>query len=538
MEPSIAKFALLFYLLIRVVSSLGQSPTITFSSSPGTIFLGDGSASVRILQDPFDWSGVQRAAANLVIDFGKVTGRNATLNLSRDLDRDLVRLNSSTPPLLAQRQNVPIGGTIVVGTIGKNAIVDALIKAGKLDVSGVINEWESYVSQVVVDPSLGNQPALVIAGSDKRGTIYGIYNIAEQIGVSPWYFWADVPAKQHLSIYAIETRAVRGPPSVKYRGIFINNEAPALTKWVNSRFNKSQHGSAFVSGFYQPVFELLLRLKANTLWPAMWDSMFNVDDPENQRLADDFGIVMGTSHTEPFMRSTKEWSTFGNGNWSWQINKEKIIPFLREGARRAKQYENIFTVGMRGYHDTPLSETIETTLLQDIVTTQRQILKEENMADVEQVWCLYKEVQGYYEAGLKVPDDVTLLWSDDNWGNIRRLPTDSEQSRKGGAGVYYHFDYVGEPRSYKWVSTLYDFGRHCSYSTDQHRFSAKDMAANEHGLRKKCKQNMDRQCWRPQRLGEWHWIRTPRGRQLNSPGTPHESFSRSCLQYLQLVRRS
>jgi hypothetical protein len=456
MANSITRLAVLLLPVIPVVLGLG-SPTITFSSGPGTVFLGDVNTSVQILTDRSEWAGVERAVRDLSIDFGQVTGRTAVVGKSDGVGRATFKLNSTTPAVLSKRDDVPLGGIILVGTIGRSAAIDGLIESGKLNVSTITNKWESYISQLVTDSSVGGQQLLVIAGSDKRGTIYGIYDISDQIGVSPWYFWADVPPKRHESIYALNTQRVRGPPSVKYRGIFLNDEAPALTNWASSRYRKSKYGSPFVTDFYKPVFELLLRLKANTLWPAMWSSMFNIDDEENHRLADEYGIVMGTSHTEPFMRATKEWSTFGSGNWSWQTNKDNIIPFLREGARRAKKYESIFTIGMRGYHDTPLSATVDTAVLEDIVATQQQILQEENMADVEQVWCLYKEVQSYYEAGMKVPDNVTLLWTDDNWGNIRRLPTDSERGRKGGAGVYYHFDYVGEPRSYKWVSCVLTF---------------------------------------------------------------------------------
>jgi hypothetical protein len=326
-------------------------------------------------------------------------------------------------------------GVIIAGTIGKSALIDKLVQQGKISSNQGL--WETYSSQVVLQPISGINSALVIAGSDKRGTIYGLYDISEQIGVSPWYYWADVQAKQHSSIYALPTSAVRGPPSVKYRGIFLNDEAPALTGFVNAKYPRGKYGPGYNADFYATVFELLLRLKANTLWPTMWDSMFNVDDERNQPLADEYGVVMGTSHTEPMMRSTKEWSTFGKGAWKWSSNKESIKSFLAEGARRAKPYESIFTLGMRGSGDTAMSPNIEKETLEDIVKMQREILKSENITDVEQVWCLYKEVAGYYDAGMSVPDDVTLLWSDDNWGNIRRLPIVKENERKGGSGVYY-----------------------------------------------------------------------------------------------------
>lgn len=299
-----------------------------------------------------------------------------------------------------------------------------------------------------------------VAGADKRGTIFGLYSISEQIGVSPWYFWADSAPEQHSSIYAQDITVVQKSPSVKYRGIFLNDEAPALTGYINAKFPDSPWGPGYNAEFYATVFELLLRLRSNYLWPAMWNSMFNVDDPRNQPLADEYGIVMGTSHTEPMMRSTKEWSEFGNGTWSWETNNATIYPFFVEGAERSAPYESVITMGMRGYHDTPIGPTNDIALLEAIVEAQSEILAniwgEEAASDsdvVPQMWCLYKEVQGYIDAGMQIPEHITLLWADDNFGNIRRLPQGNETERSGGAGVYYHFDYVGDPRSYKWINT-------------------------------------------------------------------------------------
>lgn len=258
--------------------------------------------------------------------------------------------------------------------------------------------------------------------------------------MSPWYWWADVPSKQHDEIYALRSVKVQPSPSVKYRGFFINDEAPALTGWMNSRYKKSQYGSAFGADFYFHVNELLLRLRANYLWPAMWGSMFNVDDPRDQALADEMGIVMGTSHTEPMMRATNEQTTFMKGQWQWNVNNASMYPFMKEGAIRAKGYESLFTMGARGNHDTALNGDDAIDQLESIIANQREILNDVygNALDVPQMWCLYKEVQGYYdENGLTVPDDVTLLWVDDNFGNIRRLPVGNETSRSGGAGVYY-----------------------------------------------------------------------------------------------------
>src|SRR5690606_11291389 len=318
-----------------------------------------------------------------------------------------------------------------IGTVGHSALLDQLVKAGRIDVSEIEGKWEAHLNQVVDNPWPGIERALVIAGSDKRGTIYGIYELSEQIGVSPWYFWADVPVEQRDALYVQAGRRVQGEPAVKYRGIFINDEAPALTGWVYEKFG------AFDHTFYTHVFELILRLRGNYLWPAMWQPRaFNDDDPLNPKLADEYGIVMGTSHHEPLMRAHAEWNRYGEGPWDYSRNDEVLREFWRGGVERVKNYESIISLGMRGDGDEPMSEEANVALLERIVRDQREILQDvydRPLERVPQLWALYKEVQGYYERGMRVPDDVILLWCDDNWGNIRRLPTPEEQKRPGGA---------------------------------------------------------------------------------------------------------
>ncbi|KAM0720278.1 hypothetical protein Q7P37_004414 [Cladosporium fusiforme] len=445
--------------------AIGQKSTINFNSTG--LQLAEGGSSVQLYADGHDWPGVLRVVDDLAADFGLVTGTNGTVTLLGNGTSP--SLNTSTTFNVTGKtgfgssgsgKNNRKGGAIIAGTIGNSSIIDRLISEGKVDVSDVEGNWEAYVSTVVENPVQGVSRAVVIAGADKRGTIYGLYSISEQIGVSPWYFWADSPPQQHSSIHAQDVTVVQKTPSVRYRGIFLNDEAPALTGYVKAKFPDSPWGPGYNAEFYATVFELLLRLRANYLWPAMWNSMFNVDDPRTQPLADEYGIVMGTSHTEPMMRSTKEWSQFGNGTWSWETNNETIYPFFVEGAERAAPYESVVTMGMRGYHDTPIGPTNDIALLEAIVEAQTEILTDiwgtEAVRDPEivpQTWCLYKEVQGYIDAGMQVPDYITLLWADDNFGNIRRLPRGNETERSGGAGVYYHFDYVGDPRSYKWINT-------------------------------------------------------------------------------------
>jgi hypothetical protein len=344
----------------------------------------------------------------------------------------------------------PSPGAVIVGTLGHSALIDALVASGKFDAQGLRGKWESFLLQVVENPVPGVARALVIAGSDKRGTIYGVYELSEQIGVSPWYWWADVPVPHRGSLHVAPLRRIEAEPAVRYRGIFLNDEAPALAGWAKEKYGGFNHA------FYARLFELMLRLRANYLWPAMWDSAFNEDDPENPRLADEYGIVMGTSHHEPMLRAQQEWKRHGQGPWSFSDNADTLTRFWSEGIRRNRAYESIVTIGMRGDGDVPMSQESNISLLERIVGAQRGIIAREmngNPAQVPQLWALYKEVQEYFEKGMRVPDDVTLLWCDDNWGNIRRLPTAAERQRAGGAGIYYHFDFVGGPRSYKWLNT-------------------------------------------------------------------------------------
>jgi hypothetical protein len=385
-------------------------------------------AAAPLLVSSNDWPGVRRAAG--------------------DLQADIERVSEKKPALGTDIASA----AVIIGTVGRSEAIDGLIAAGKLDVGAIRGRWEAFLIETVENPIPGVSRALVIAGSDKRGTIYGIYELSEQIGVSPWYWWADVPVKKRAELHVAPGRHVDLGPVVKYRGIFLNDEAPALTGWTKEKFGGFNHK------FYGHVFELLLRLRANYLWPAMWrPQAFNADDPQNPALADEYGIVMGTSHHEPLMRAHDEWSRFGKGPWDYSKNDAVLREFWRGSVERTKNFENIQSLGMRGDGDEAMSAETNTALLERIVADQRKILTDvtgKKIEEIPQLWALYKEVQGYYEKGMRVPADVTLLWCDDNWGNIRRLPTPSERARSGGAGVYYHFDYVGGPRNYKWLNTI------------------------------------------------------------------------------------
>ena len=338
---------------------------------------------------------------------------------------------------------------ILVGTIGKNRWIDQLVKEGKIDVSDLKGQWERSLTQVVDNPFPGIEKALVLTGSDKRGTIYAMLNLSRAMGVSPWYWWADVPVDKHEAVYVKAGRYVTESPKVKYRGIFLNDEEPALGGWVRATFG------GFNSQFYSHVLELTLRLRGNFLWPAMWGKAFFDDDPENGVLADKLGIVMSTSHHEPMGRAQQEWHRYGSGPWNYNENKDVLSEFWRKGMERNKDWETIVTVGMRGDGDEAMEEGTNISLLEKIVKDQRITIRQvtgKKAEETPQVWALYKEVQDYYDKGMRVPDDITLLLCDDNWGNVRKLPDVNAPVRKGGYGMYYHVDYVGGPRSYRWIN--------------------------------------------------------------------------------------
>lgn len=375
-----------------------------------------------IVTDTDDDPAVLRAAAALRADFGRITGNLTT--------RD--------------QQALPV----LIGTIGQSRLIDQMVAAGRLDVSSVKGRWEHFVQAVVTRPAPGIARALVIAGADRRGTVFGTFDLSARIGVSPWYWWADVPVTRRAQLYVEAGHRIDGP-SVRYRGIFINDEEPALGSWARARFGGVN------ARFYERVFDLVLRLKGNMIWPAMWGKSLWQDDPATAALAQDMGIVLGTSHHEPMMRAHVEWQRGGGGAWDYRTNKLVLERFWRDGIARSAGQDRIVTVGMRGDGDEPMTQETAVSLLEQIVADQRRMIADVTRrppAETPQVWALYKEVQDYYDKGMRVPDDVTLLFSDDNWGNVRRLPS-PDAKRAGGYGVYYHFDYVGDPRNYKWINT-------------------------------------------------------------------------------------
>jgi hypothetical protein len=364
------------------------------------------------------------------------------------LQQDIEQVTGKKVPIVTEI-NQARKAVIIIGTLPQSAFLKQLVSQKKLKTTAVAGQWEASLVQTIRNPASGVDHALVIAGADRRGAAYGVFELSKQMGVSPWYWWADVPVTKRKELYINETIALTDAPKVKYRGLFINDEAPALSGWTKEKFGGFNHT------FYEKFFELVLRLKGNYIWPAMWGNAFYADDSLNIKAADKYGVVIGTSHHEPLMRAHDEWRRAGGGAWNYETNKEKLQQFWRDGIKRATN-EKIVSIGMRGDGDAPMSRETATALLERIVADQRTIISDvtgKPASETPQLWALYKEVQDYYDKGMRVPDDVTLLLSDDNWGNLRKLPRLNEKPRKGGYGIYYHFDYVGGPRNYKWLNT-------------------------------------------------------------------------------------
>ncbi|MCF0190540.1 MAG: glycosyl hydrolase 115 family protein [Marinilabiliaceae bacterium] len=435
--------AMLFVLPVFAIDNPGVVATSKSSLSDTNFFtlVSDG-LPCSILVDESDATGLLIATNNLSHDFGRVTGHDA--QIINDL--------GSAKKL------------IIVGTL-ESKFVKAMSKSKQIDTSLLKGKVESYIMTVVGNPLSGVDEALVVVGSDMRGSIYGVYELSEQIGVSPWYDWMDVPVERKENLAIKKGLYTAGEPAVRYRGLFLNDEAPCLTSWVKNTYgtNYGDHR------FYARVFELILRLRGNYLWPAMWSWSFYADDELNSKTAQEMGVIMGTSHHEPMARNHQEWARHRGeyGAWDYVTNQKVVDDFFRKGIERAKDNEDIITIGMRGDGDAPMGgkeghddeyvardkETIA--LLERIMANQRKIIKDVTGKPAEkrqQVWALYKEVQRYYDLGLRVPDDVIILLSDDNWGHVRRVPSKEELKHPGGWGMYYHVDYVGAPRNSKWLN--------------------------------------------------------------------------------------
>jgi hypothetical protein len=483
------KPALLIFIVLFFIISFSQSPTpvagktlVTpgydawhHKSNRGGVIDPGIYISTQSGQGYFPLVTSGKAAPILVSD----SDFPGVVRVAEDLRQDIKRVTGGAPEIL--KSSVSAGKEIVlVGTIGKSPILNQLVQTKKLNVNELSGKWETFVTQTIEQPFPGVKRALVIAGSDQRGAIYGVYDLSAQIGVSPWHFWDDVPAQKKKSIYVLPGAHSQGEPAVKYRGFFINDENPQTGLWAPNYFGPglaSGYPCGLNHNYWAAVFEAALRLKANYIWPAVWSRAFAEDDPENHATATRYGIVMGTSHEAPMMRGIEEWNRHvvpavkdsngniakrqtdpygGAGEWRFSKNPEALKAYWTKGIKRMvdENFEGVVTLGMRGPGDVGLPPEDGIPLMKDILAIQRKILTDvtgKDITTIPQVWTLYKEVQAWWNLGLRAPDDVTVIWCDDNWGNMRQLHGPSDPERSGGYGIYYHFDYVGGGRNYKWV---------------------------------------------------------------------------------------
>ncbi len=434
------RYQSLAFLILLAAVRLGAAPGLLRDGppQPGDFELVTGGRAAGILVDPDDFKVVSIAAHDLAMDIERVAGQKPAVQAGP---------GGLTPY------------TVFVGTLGRSRVIDALVSAGKLDVAALRGRWETFLIATVADPVPGVKQGLVITGSDRRGTAFGVFEVSQAIGVSPWYWWADVaPVRRPELRIAGGTRRF-GPPSVQYRGIFLNDEDWGLQPWAAKTFAPEDGGIGPKT--YAKIFELLLRLKANTLWPAMHKCTppFN-HFPEDAPLADDYAIVMGSSHAEPMLRNNVgEW-TDPPQDYNYVTNRTGVLRYWEQRVAANGRYENIYTLGMRGIHDSsmigPTTDADRVRVLGQIFTDQRALLAKHVDPKVErvpQMFCAYKEVLGLYRQGLRVPDDVTIVWPDDNFGYIRDFASATEQRRTGGFGVYYHVSYLGRPLSYLWLCT-------------------------------------------------------------------------------------
>ena len=373
---------------------------------------------------------------------------------------DVEALTGIRPGIITYDGSIPDGPCVIAGTAGRSGLIDRLSRDGLIDASILEGKWESYLIQTV---SCGGRERLVIAGSDRRGTAFGLTSLCEAAGVSPWYWWADVTTPHRNALYVQPGLYLQKEPAVQYRGIFLNDERfGGWARWVENTFDKDS--GEVGPKVYAKVFELLLRLRANYLWPAMHNGSkaFNAN-PENARLAEEYAIVMGSSHCEQMLRNNEdEWKNAGTwGDFNFITNHDNMIRYWEERVQANGKYENIYTLGLRGIHDYPMEGANSTQermkLMQKAIDEQRDILRrniDRPVEEIPQILCTYEEVLDAYHAGLQIPDDVTLLWSDDKHGYTRNLCNPEEMKRKGGAGIYYHLSYHGDPASWIWLSPL------------------------------------------------------------------------------------
>lgn len=406
-------------------------------------------------------------AAPLVID---PKDEEVVAIVTKDFSED-VELVTNVKPQIIHRVEA---GTlpVIIGTLGKSSYIDKMESTGKIQTVDVAGKWETFSISVVENPLPGIKQALVIFGSTPRGTAFGVFELSRMIGVSPLVWWSDVTPKHKQNLYITQGKNIFGPPSVQYRGLFINDEDWGLQPWAAKNMDKNilSNGKGDIGPkTYEKVFELMLRLKSNYLWPGMHPCTkafwYYQGNPE---LARKYSIVLGSSHCEQMLRNNvDEWtnnyqSEYGeaHGEWNWVKNKDKIVRYWADRVKQSKNNDAIYTIGMRGIHDSEMpgykTEEEKNKALKDVIANQRNILEAglgEAASLVPQIFCPYKEALKLYRLGLDLADDISLLWADDNFGYIRQLPNPSEQLRNGGSGVYYHFSYWGWPEDFLWLSS-------------------------------------------------------------------------------------
>lgn len=475
-----------------------ECATITESATPGDFPIVATGRAATVCVDPADHKAAQIAAGLLTDDIERVTGVRP--------------IASATAP----KDGTPV---ILVGTLGKSALIDGLVRDKKLDAEAIRGRWEAFTLAVVDNPMPGVGRALVVAGSDRRGTAFGAVTLSEAMGVSPWYWWADVVPAKKKELHLAAGAHGHGSPSVKYRGIFINDEDYAgLKYWAGLTLDKKIGNIG--PRTYEKIFELLLRLKANYLWPAMHGGSHGfARHPENARLADDYGIVMGTSHCEQMLRNNVDEWKIGYGKFNYITNRQDILDYWSKGVAARASFENTYTLGLRGVHDTtmegvPLADVAKrTAVTRDAIAEQRAMLKKSVNPDptqVPQILCAYKEVLDVYQNGLEPADDITLMWADDNHGFIRQLSTPAEQKRSGGAGVYYHLSYHGTPESWLWLSSIspgllaYEMQKAYAFGADRAWvFNIGDIKPGEKEMTFAMEMAYDRDRWTTQNAGRF-----------------------------------
>lgn len=436
----------LFLLLLIALDTVGQDLQFSESTKSGAFPLIAGNQPLRLLTDAKDAKVVAISAAAFAGDYALLS-KNAKLEISNRSDWK--------------------GNRIVVGTVGQSAFIDTLIRLGKIKADSLKGQWERFSIKVMQNPFSPAHRLLVVAGSDRRGTAFGLFHLSRLMGISPFVWWADVLPEKKQSLW-VSGEYVSAPPSVQFRGIFINDEDWGLQPWAAKKMDTVIKDIGPKT--YARVFELMLRLKANYIWPAMHPcTKAFYYYKENPKVADDYAIIVGGSHCEPMLRNNVfEWAEnyseeYGKkpGEWRYDLNKDQIYQYWDDRIKEAKNYENVYTIGMRGVHDGsmpgPKDPDAKLSLLQQVISDQRKILQDRYgraPGEVPQIFVPYKEVLSLYRRGLKLDDDITIIWPDDNHGYIRQLPNEKERQRKGGNGVYYHLSYWGSPHDYLWLSTI------------------------------------------------------------------------------------